>query len=356
MRARIKEGWFPYGVGLIVELAYVKVHGKISEKIFEVIKVVEGQRKNYDLCVKKLKGKTIGKSDLDFNYDKNMKDTIKTFRAKIKDNHPDPALRGLMVYVSLFHKYEFGNRFKIEEFEKEEARHYFLLVGGDYYVMEDYLDFEITSYDGDDLDLQTTNEYEAKPLKEMLTLSPDKDTIEMINYCSNKTLNEMDETNFLNSTEANLKERLEKSIGTLDLKLTSEDADLEQFTEYSKAMGWNIVNTDNFKSKETDRVYNSGAKRSSNKNKPFIHNFQAYSLLRFGYLTNMGAREYGDGNFLKGFPDENAVESLLRHITLFRFGDESEDHLASALFNIQLLMLNQEKRGIKVDHWFKKSE
>lgn len=107
-----------------------------------------------------------------------------------------------------------------------------------------------------------------------------------------------------------------------------------------------------FESNNT-RIYKTGAKRASNRNKPFIHNLQPYTLLRFGYLTNMGAREYGDGNFLKGFPNENAIESLLRHITLFRYGDMSEDHLSSAIFNIQLLILNQEKEGIKPDHWFK---
>lgn len=184
----------------------------------------------------------------------------------------------------------------------------------------------------------------------------------------------LDETDYLNSTGAN-KKNLEKSIKDLnnkntksldidDLYCSDDFAGRRNFELNNKSVGGEITCTNindfvkNGQVKHVDiskeRVYESGARRASNINKPFIHNLQAYTLLRFGYLTNMGAREYGDGNFLKGFPDENAIESLLRHITLFRYGDTSEDHLASALFNIQLLMLNQEKAGIKPDQWFKK--
>lgn len=149
MRARIKEGWYPYGVGLIVELCYVKVHGKISENLFEVIKVVDGQRKNYDLCVKKLKGKTIGKSDLDFNYDKNMRDTTKTFRVKIKGTHPNPEIRSKTAHVVLNQRLEFGDRYEIVSLDTDRGN---VTLNETFYIMDEYLDFEITSYDGDDMD------------------------------------------------------------------------------------------------------------------------------------------------------------------------------------------------------------
>ncbi len=101
------------------------------------------------------------------------------------------------------------------------------------------------------------------------------------------------------------------------------------------------------------RVYGSGAKRDGDINKPYVHNLMAYTRLRFGYLTREGARKYGDGNFLKGFPDENAIQSLERHLAMYLNGDRSEDHLSSIIFNAQLLMLNEQKAGIKPDNWFK---
>ena len=108
------------------------------------------------------------------------------------------------------------------------------------------------------------------------------------------------------------------------------------------------------KSKVKKRVFKSGAKRDSNKEKPFVHNLQGYTMLRFGYLTRLGANKYGDGNFLKGIPDECAIESLARHYAKYIDGDTSEDHLACMIFNIQLLMLNEKRRGIPADYFFNK--
>lgn len=104
--------------------------------------------------------------------------------------------------------------------------------------------------------------------------------------------------------------------------------------------------------KEDIRIYETGAKRDSDKNKPYVHNLQGYVRLRFGYLTRKGAEKYGDGNFLKGFPTDSAIQSLDRHWAKYLAGDRSEDHLSAMIFGIQLIMLNEEKDGIKPDHWF----
>lgn len=101
------------------------------------------------------------------------------------------------------------------------------------------------------------------------------------------------------------------------------------------------------------RVFESGMKRDNDENKPYVHNLQGYTRLRFGYLTRMGARNYGDGNFLKGSPSDDALKSLDRHLAKFLDGDRSEDHLAAMIFNIQLVMLNEKREGIKADHYFK---
>lgn len=109
-------------------------------------------------------------------------------------------------------------------------------------------------------------------------------------------------------------------------------------------------------SMEEERVFDTGAKRDSDEDKPYVHNLLGYTRLRFGYLTRKGALKYGDGNFLKGFPKESSLASLDRHLAKYIDGDRSEDHLASIIFNAQLVMLEEKKEGIKPDNWFKEKE
>lgn len=101
------------------------------------------------------------------------------------------------------------------------------------------------------------------------------------------------------------------------------------------------------------RVFVTGAKRDSNADKPFIHNLSGYLRQRFGYHTNSGAKKYGDGNFLKGIPNNVALESLDRHLAAYMEGDRSEDHLSAIIFGCQLCMLNEQKEGISSNHYFK---
>lgn len=104
---------------------------------------------------------------------------------------------------------------------------------------------------------------------------------------------------------------------------------------------------------ENSRLFETGAKRDSNEDKPYVHNLKGYTELRFGYLTRMGAKKYGDGNFLKGIPSDVAWESLRRHVAKYDMGDTKEDHLAAIIFNVQLIMLNEQKEGMLEDHYFK---
>lgn len=269
MRARIKEGWYPYGVGFIVDVQFLI---KPDENSLYVIRdIISGDRKNLELCKKKLINTVIADKYLDFNYN-NMKDTIKAFRVKIKDVHPNPSMRGLVVHVSLDQRMEFGDRYKIEHVENCSKTHY-----DNYYIMEEFLEFE-------------SEELISEPLEQLLNLNP------------NQILNKVSE------------------------KIENEHT----------------------------RLYDSGARRDGDENKPYTHSIQPYVRLRFGYHMRMGARKYGDKNYLKGFPDESIIESGDRHWTNIMAGDMSEDNLSAMLFAVQLLMLNQEKRGIKPDNWFKK--
>jgi hypothetical protein len=102
----------------------------------------------------------------------------------------------------------------------------------------------------------------------------------------------------------------------------------------------------------TKRKFETGAVRDSNKGKPFIHCLLGYTRQRFGYHMAKNAGKYGEFNFLKGIPTEAYLESLDRHLAAYMAGDRSEDHLSSILFGVQGLMLNEEKEGIKANHYF----
>lgn len=109
-------------------------------------------------------------------------------------------------------------------------------------------------------------------------------------------------------------------------------------------------------SKVKERVFESGAKRDSNENKPFIHNLKGYTRQRFGYHMTKGALKYGDGNWTKGMPTDQYLESVDRHLASYMEGDRSEDHLSAIIFGVQGCMINEQKEGLESDYYFKNEE
>jgi hypothetical protein len=103
---------------------------------------------------------------------------------------------------------------------------------------------------------------------------------------------------------------------------------------------------------KTNRVFESGSQRDDDTNKPLVNHLDAYVRLRFGYLLRMGANKYEKNNWQKGQPDESSLESLHRHLAKYELGDRSEDHLACIMFGIQLIMKNEQKAGIAIDHYY----
>jgi hypothetical protein len=300
MRAKIKEGWYPYGVGHEVE---VEKEGYF----YKVINIFTSTRKNTELCFRKLLKAHITKEFLDFNYN-NMKDTVKTFRVKIKDNHPNPSMTGLIVNVSLDERLDIGDRYKIESVEDCTNTPY-----DNYYIMDEYLDFNLGEKF---VTIINSPLFESKKFNEALKSKCEADSIN------------------LNATNE------------------YENKSLRQYLNSDQIRDKTLKKTENGQT----RVYDSGAQRDGDANKPYTHSIQPYTRLRFGYHMRMGARKYGDKNYLKGFPDESIIESADRHWTKIMAGDMSEDNISAMLFAIQLLMLNQEKKGIKADHWFKREE
>lgn len=103
---------------------------------------------------------------------------------------------------------------------------------------------------------------------------------------------------------------------------------------------------------DVKRQFETGAVRDNSDNKPNVHDIQGYTLLRVGYHLKTGEKHYGKSNYLKGIPSDVALESLARHYAKYHAGNREEDHLSAIIFNAQLLMLNEEKEGIKADKYF----
>lgn len=100
------------------------------------------------------------------------------------------------------------------------------------------------------------------------------------------------------------------------------------------------------------RVFDSGSEREDDSAKPLVNHLDPYVRMRFGYLLRNGLNKYPKGNWRLGQPTETALESLHRHLAKFEMGDVDEDHLSAIIFNVQLIMKNEEKQGVKVDHYF----
>jgi hypothetical protein len=106
---------------------------------------------------------------------------------------------------------------------------------------------------------------------------------------------------------------------------------------------------------EGKRVFESGSQRDSDTNKPLTTALTAYARLRYGYHLRKGSNNYGKDNWKLGQPSEALLESLDRHLAQYLSGDRSEDHLSAIMFGVVMLMQNEEKEGIPVDNYFKKS-
>jgi hypothetical protein len=57
-----------------------------------------------------------------------------------------------------------------------------------------------------------------------------------------------------------------------------------------------------------------------------------------------GAKKYGANNWKKGFPAEDLFAHAMVHLQLYAEGDNSEDHLGHAMWNIGKLMVFEETR------------
>lgn len=83
-----------------------------------------------------------------------------------------------------------------------------------------------------------------------------------------------------------------------------------------------------------DRVFDTGATRSSDAEATRFDLISPIALDAWARTCAEGARKYGDHNWEKGIPAHDLLNHAIRHIYLFLEGDQSENHLAHALWNI----------------------
>lgn len=84
--------------------------------------------------------------------------------------------------------------------------------------------------------------------------------------------------------------------------------------------------------------FSTGAVRDSQSDKPRYDLISPFALKRIANLMVRGANKYGERNWEKGMPKERFYASALRHLLQYAQGDQDEDHLAAACFNIMALL------------------
>ncbi|MFM2094098.1 MAG: hypothetical protein RIS70_1222 [Planctomycetota bacterium] len=81
-------------------------------------------------------------------------------------------------------------------------------------------------------------------------------------------------------------------------------------------------------------TFPTGAVRSADANDVRFDLITPVGLRRLAETCAEGAAKYGDFNWQKGIPASQMLNHAIRHIYLWIEGDDSEDHLAHAAWNI----------------------
>ena len=92
--------------------------------------------------------------------------------------------------------------------------------------------------------------------------------------------------------------------------------------------------------------FDTGSVRDTDVGKGRYDLISPISLRRLAIHFENGARKYSPRNWEKGQPLRRYLDSAIRHIYTFLDGEEDEDHLAAAAWNIFACMHTQEKINI----------
>ena len=86
------------------------------------------------------------------------------------------------------------------------------------------------------------------------------------------------------------------------------------------------------------REFSTGACRDYAEDKPQMELLPLELLMRVSKWYGLGGKKYGNHNWRKGQPQSVCLGSMLRHITKYVMGDDSEDHLSAIVFNALSMM------------------
>lgn len=89
--------------------------------------------------------------------------------------------------------------------------------------------------------------------------------------------------------------------------------------------------------------YPTGATRDTSKGKGRYDLISPLFLKRLAKVLEVGAKNHGDNNWMKGMPYSRLIDSSLRHISQFNEGLRDEDHLVQAVCNLMFLIHFEEE-------------
>ena len=89
----------------------------------------------------------------------------------------------------------------------------------------------------------------------------------------------------------------------------------------------------------TRREFNTGAVRDMAEGKGDMASIPWESILRLSRHYENGSKKYNRWNFRKGIPVSSFIDSACRHLAKYQCGEDDEDHLSAAAFNILGAML-----------------
>lgn len=93
----------------------------------------------------------------------------------------------------------------------------------------------------------------------------------------------------------------------------------------------------------------SGAVRDMHDGKGRCDLLPPRAILRLARHFEEGAKKYGERNWEKGIPINSFIDSSIRHIMKYMAGQDDEDHLVAAAWNLMCAMETEEKHGYRFE-------
>jgi hypothetical protein len=96
-------------------------------------------------------------------------------------------------------------------------------------------------------------------------------------------------------------------------------------------------------------TFPTGAVRSNDAENVRFDLITPIGLRRLAETCAEGARKYGDYNWQKGIPASQMLNHAIRHVVLYLQGDDGDDHLAHAAWNLLSLCHYEETLPEMID-------